>query len=72
MHHLVAEEAAAQLECAKRLVDHLSTGAPAGSFAEKETPHGVELFDELGLITAKPILYCANVDEGSLAEDNRC
>ena len=64
------KEAALQLEFAKRLVDHLSTGAPAATFPERDTPHGEELFAESGLITSKPILYCANVDEASLGEDN--
>jgi GTP-binding protein YchF len=64
------KEAAAQLETARRLAQHLSDGKPAVAFAERETPAGAELFAEVGLITAKPVIFCANVDEGSLAEDN--
>jgi len=64
------KEAAAQLECAKRLLEHISGGKPAVAFAERETPVGAEVFTEVHLITAKPIIYCANVDEDSLAEDN--
>jgi len=64
------KDAVAQLECAKRLLDHLSRGLPAVAFPERTTPAGAALFGELGLITAKPIIFCANVDEDSLATDN--
>jgi GTP-binding protein YchF len=64
------KDAVAQLECAKRLLDHLHRGLPAVAFPERETPAGTELFRELGLITAKPVIFCANVDEDSLAADN--
>lgn len=54
---------AAELE---RLRDHLSDGNPARSHPETET-----LAEALGtLITAKPTLYVANVDEESVAEGN--
>jgi ribosome-binding ATPase len=65
------KEAGVQLECAKRLVEHLSSGKPAVAFPERETAAGAEIFREVGLITSKPIIYCANVDEASLGEDNR-
>ncbi len=64
------KDAVLQLEVAKRLLDHLSRGEPAVSFAERSTPAGSELFQELGLITSKPVIFCANVDEGALAADN--
>jgi GTP-binding protein YchF len=64
------KEAAAQLECAKRLVEHLSSGKPAVAFPERDTPVGAEVMNEVHLITTKPVIYCANVDEDSLAEDN--
>ncbi len=65
------KDAAAELECARRLLEHLGAGKPAMAFPERETPVGEAVFGEVHLITAKPILYCANVDEDSLAEDNR-
>ena len=57
-------EEASELE---RLRDHLSNGEPARSFT------GTDAVEEaLGtLITAKPTLYVANVDEESVAEGNR-
>ena len=64
------KDAVAQLECAKRLVEHLQKGLPAVAFPERESAPGAVLFQELGLITSKPVIFCANVDEGSLAADN--
>jgi ribosome-binding ATPase len=50
----------------ERLRDHLSDGDPARSYPESET-----LAEVMGtLITAKPTLYVANVDEESVAEGN--
>ena len=55
---------AAELE---RLVRHLSDGAPARTYQPSEA-----LAEVLStLITAKPTLYVANVDEESVAEGNR-
>jgi ribosome-binding ATPase len=56
---------AAELE---RLRDHLSEGGPARSFVG-----GSEATEEflMSLITAKPTLYVANVDEEAVAEGNR-
>ena len=64
------KDAAVQLEAARRLQAHLSGGAPAIAFPERGSAGAAELFAEVGLITSKPVVYCANVDEGSLAEDN--
>jgi len=64
------KEAAAQLDCAKRLLEHLSSGKPAVAFPERDTAVGAEVLGEIHLITAKPVIYCANVDEESLADDN--
>jgi GTP-binding protein YchF len=50
----------------ERLRDHLSDGDPARSYPESEA-----LAEVMGtLITAKPTLYVANVDEESVAEGN--
>ena len=57
---------AAELE---RLRDHLSDGSPARSFAGVPSE---ALAEAMGtLITAKPTLYVANVDEESVADGNR-
>src|ERR687894_2570673 len=50
----------------KKLRDHLSGGAPARTYPDSEA-----LAETLAtLITAKPTLYVANVDEESVAEGN--
>ncbi len=50
-----------------RLRDHLSDGSPARAY-----PKSATLREAMGtLITAKPTLYVANVDEESVAEGNR-
>ncbi|WP_027178426.1 redox-regulated ATPase YchF [Maridesulfovibrio bastinii] len=59
-----------KLEIGKKLLDHLNEGHPANTFPEKDRDEAVELFRELRLITAKNIIYCANVDENGLGEDN--
>mgnify|MGYP006136790455 CR=1 FL=1 len=62
------KEAIAKHELLKRLQAHLDSGAPARSLAltEEERP----LIRELQLITAKPALYIANVDEAGLTHGN--
>src|SRR4051812_337130 len=51
----------------KELAHHLSDGGPARTYPPSET-----LFEVLrSLITAKPPLFVANVDEESLADGNR-
>jgi GTP-binding protein YchF len=55
---------AAELE---KLRDHLSDGNPARAYPESETL--AEVMSTL--ITAKPTLYVANVDEASVARGNR-
>jgi ribosome-binding ATPase len=50
----------------EKLRDHLSDGSPARAYPESET-----LAEAMStLITAKPTLYVANVDEESVAEGN--
>src|SRR5919106_1135879 len=51
------------------LRDHLSGGAPARRFTD-----GSDALAEIlrGLITAKPVLYVANVDEESVVDGNGC
>ena len=58
------------LDIAKKLLDHLNTGAPAILFSESASDAYMELTKETKLISAKPVIYAANVDEAGLAEDN--
>ncbi|MGC2063102.1 MAG: redox-regulated ATPase YchF [Thermodesulfovibrionales bacterium] len=58
------------LDIAKRLLDHLNTGAPANLFVEREAEVFTELMKETRLISLKPVIYAANVDEAGLGGDN--
>jgi len=61
---------APKLEMAKKMLAHLGGLAPAASFPDKATPAARELIKELALISAKSVIYCCNVDEEALTEDN--
>ena len=54
----------------ERLLRHLDNGEPAASFDPKDIEGMDQTWRELGLLTAKPVIYCANVDESGLTEDN--
>ncbi len=58
----------AQVTVLERLRDHLDQGLPARRFPAED--HEAGLLDELFLLTAKPVLYVANVAEGDLATGN--
>jgi hypothetical protein len=63
-----AKEAREEVALLEPLLAHLGAGLPARSFAvsdEQQLP-----FRALFLLTAKPVLYVANVDEASLAAGN--
>lgn len=49
------------------LLRHMNEGAPASSFNGPDTDIFRQNLREMGLITAKKILYCANIDEETLA-----
>lgn len=55
-----------ELSLQERIKDGLEKGIPARaiSFDEEEAEYVRQLF----LLTSKPVLYCANVDEGTLAD----
>jgi len=54
----------------KELLDHLNEGNPASTFPKRHSDTLAEQFTELALLTDKKIIYCANVDEDGLGEDN--
>ncbi|MBI5640024.1 MAG: redox-regulated ATPase YchF [Nitrospirae bacterium] len=58
------------LDTAGRLLDHLNTGAPANLFEGRESEAFTELTKETRLISLKPVIYAANVDEKGLGKDN--
>ncbi|NDV26657.1 redox-regulated ATPase YchF [Desulfovibrio sp. JC010] len=55
---------------AEKLLEHLNEGNPVGTYGELDTDNMDEMLRDLRLITAKNVIYCANVDEEGLTEDN--
>ena len=55
---------------ALKIKDFLETGEPLWKFPERDQEAFHTLNHELRLLTAKPILYAANVDEDSIATGN--
>jgi hypothetical protein len=62
------KEARAQLALVERVRDVLAAGQPARSLPIEEADEAA--FRALQLLTAKPVLYVCNVDEGSAAAGN--
>jgi GTP-binding protein YchF len=60
------EAARAELALLEGLVKHLSSGAPARTFPVADDARAI--FRDFHLLTAKPILYIANVDETGVRE----
>lgn len=59
-----------QIAEGEALLAHLNAGNPAATFSIQSD--GLKkLVNELGLLSAKEIIYCANVDENSVASGNR-
>ena len=59
-----------QHDLAQELLKHLESGLPAFSFPHKQEEPMQQLYDELFFLSAKPVIYCANVDEAGMLEDN--
>lgn len=63
-----AKEAKEEVALLEPLLAHVSEGRPARSFSVSDEQR--PLFRALFLLTAKPVLYVANVDEAALAAGN--
>jgi GTP-binding protein YchF len=61
---------AAMLPVFERLTAHLGAGNMAHAFPERDSDAGRSLFREVQLLTDTKVIYCCNVDEEGLAEDN--
>lgn len=57
-------------EMALSLQDYIGTGKPLWAHPERESAAFRALNRELRFLTAKPVVYVANVDEAGLTEDN--
>ena len=64
------KSAKAILDDAEALLKFMNEGNVALSYPEKDKDTLQYLFNELSLMTSKKIIYCANVDENGLTEDN--
>ncbi|MCR4941955.1 MAG: redox-regulated ATPase YchF [Campylobacter sp.] len=58
------------MQIANELLEHLNSGKSASSFAKKDDDSFKALNKELRLLSAKEVIYGANVDEDGLSEDN--
>ncbi|HEY8154565.1 MAG TPA: redox-regulated ATPase YchF [Myxococcota bacterium] len=63
-----AKEAVAEAELLGGLLEHVSAGQPARTFSVPEAQAAA--FRDLHLLTAKPVLYVANVGEDALLKGN--
>ena len=61
---------AATLPTFEKLLEHLGEGKMAHDFEEKDTEQGQSIFKESQFLTDKKVIYCCNVDEDGLLEDN--
>ncbi|MGG7047799.1 MULTISPECIES: redox-regulated ATPase YchF [unclassified Campylobacter] len=65
-----AKGAKESLEIANLLLAHLNDGKSASSFTDRENETYIALNKELRLLSAKEVIYGANVDEEGLLADN--
>ncbi|MCY3831611.1 MAG: redox-regulated ATPase YchF [Chloroflexi bacterium] len=59
-----------QLAMARRVEAFVAAGAPLRDFAERDHPDFLALDFEMRFLTAKPVIYVANVDEEALQNGN--
>ena len=52
------------------LLDHLNSGKTASTYPLPENELFSSAWHELGLLTAKPVIYCANFDEAAISKGN--
>lgn len=64
------KEAEALLAEAEKLQEHLSAGKTAFNFKGKNSDRMTHFYRESPLLTDKKIIYCANVGEDAIADDN--
>jgi len=61
---------AATLPVFEKLLAHLGAGKMAHDFEGRDSEAGKRIFKEMQFLTDKKVIYCCNVDEGGLLEDN--
>lgn len=58
------------LDALSSLLEHLNSGKPASQFGCPDHEDFERIWNELALLSAKPVIYCANVDDASMACGN--
>lgn len=58
------------MDMAQSIYQHLSNGKPVSQYPDQNDEHFTALVNEMRFLSAKPIIYVANVDEASLIRDN--
>lgn len=66
-----SKDAKASCEHMEALLEHMNQGQRADSFPLPDNEAFLADWRELGLLTAKPVIYCANVDEAAIGGGNR-
>lgn len=62
------KEALKDMALVQNIIDHIMQGQNARTMELSE--EDLEVVEELGLLTLKPVLYCCNVDENSMVDGN--
>ena len=65
-----SKDAKAAAEIMQELRNTLNAGQPAREFVLPDNEAFLAAWRELGLLTAKPVIYCANVDEAAVVDGN--
>lgn len=65
-----AKELQPAVEYLDQLIAHLDSGKDARSFELPDNAPFLQAWREMGLLTAKPVIYCANVDENGGSKEN--
>lgn len=60
------------LEMAQALKEHLEQARPIATYPEQESDAFQRLVHEMRFLSAKPVIYAANVNEENLGEDDEC
>ena len=60
------------LEMACAVEAYLNTGQPLWAYPERDNEVYRQLNQEMRFLTAKPVIYAANVDEDDIEEDSEC
>ncbi len=60
----------AQLTMARQVEEFINSGAPLRNFAQRQQPAFIALDAELRFLTAKPVIYVANIGEEDLQNGN--